>query len=95
MTAHPFQESPTFGEYCTWLGREGGTVETDENAWGPFTRLSYPHGRRTRRAIVAGVEPDERLTPSKVSQLDRRLGVKSPWNPGLDEDKTAEETGDG
>ena len=81
MSSHPFQSSPTLGEYCDWLKREGGTVEPGENEWGAFLRLSYPKGRRDRRAIESVVDPDERLTPSKVTQLDRRLGVKSSWNP--------------
>ena len=84
MASHPFQEGPTVGKYCDWLTREGGLVEPGKNEWGGFTRLSYPKGRRDRRAILPIGDPDERLTPSKVNELDSRLSVKSPWNPGFE-----------
>lgn len=94
MASHPFQEAPTFGEYCDWLKCEGGSIQPGRNEWGEFIRLSYPKGRREQRAIEPNGDSDERLTPSKVSQLDKRLGVKSPWNPGVEEvDKQPAEDG--
>lgn len=93
MTAHPFQESPTFGEYCDWLKRQGGSVQPGRISLGDFTRLSYPKGRRDRRAILPIGNLDERLTPSKVNELDSRLGVTSPWNP--DSEAGNEESSEG
>ncbi len=86
MTSHPFQKSPTFGEYCAWLKSKGGSVESDKNEWGPFVRLSFPKGKRDGRAIETIDESsDERLSPTRLSQLDRRFGTKSPWSPEFDD----------
>jgi hypothetical protein len=32
-----------------------------------------------RSVIVSGVDQAERISPTYVAYLDRRLGVRSPW----------------
>ena len=78
MVAFPFQPSPTFAEYREWLIGEGGQAVDGSNEWGSFTQLSSPDNRR--RVTVPGIEPDERLVPSKIELLDLRLGLVSPWS---------------
>ncbi len=43
----------------------------------PLTRIVSPNGHHV---IVAGVGQDERLVPTHVAYLDRRLSMKSPWS---------------
>jgi hypothetical protein len=41
-----------------------------------LTRIVGPNGKSV---IVPGVKQTDRLGPTTVSYLDRRLGLQSPW----------------
>jgi len=86
--AYPFGGHPTLSEYLTWAARSAGcTVQTGYKLVGDevlsMTRVVAPSGRHV---IVVDMAQDERLVPTYIAHLDRRLGLKSPWAyPGDDE----------
>jgi len=48
-----------------------------------MTRVTAPSGQHV---IVADIEQDERLVPTMIAHLDRRLGLSSPFAfPGDDQ----------
>jgi hypothetical protein len=83
--AHPFGNHPTFAQYCTWANQtESCKINTaliPDDQGGSLTRISAPNGRHV---IMADYAQDERLLPSQIAYMDRRLGLRSPWNPDLD-----------
>jgi hypothetical protein len=53
-----------------------GVAQSPSGKMVTVTRIVAPSGRR---AIVAGIEQQERLSPRMVGYLDRRLGIESPF----------------
>lgn len=90
MAAHPFGGSfPTFAQYCTWAAQSGCSIRTgyqvidDGEAIAITIIESAANGTH---AIEADLGQDERLVPSVVASLDRRLGLTSPWGNPLSPD---------
>lgn len=82
MSAFPFGGHPTLGAYISWArDNEACTVQSGY-MHGPdgkvhlLTKIVAPSGRRV---IVVGLKQADRLEPTKVAYLDRRLGIKSPY----------------
>jgi hypothetical protein len=82
MPAAPFGQHPTFGEYLQWAQNvEKCTVHvlrrsTLDGNLETRTMIEAPSGRY---AIERGTEQNDRLSPTTVGRLDRRLGLKSPF----------------
>lgn len=79
--AHPFGQAPRFNDYLEWarlnqgctyksgIMKVDGTTET-------FILIENPaNGKHTFEFMTV----EERLTPSVVAGLDRRLGLDSPF----------------
>jgi hypothetical protein len=70
--------APTFAQYLTWASEKGCVIEsgvvTEESI--NVTKITAPSGRI---AVEIGTQHYERLTPTTVGRLDRRLGLLSPW----------------
>ena len=85
MPAYPFGGHPTLEEYLCWAREcgcktnSGVIVDPDE---GPYSVTHIINSDDDRYAIEVGTQANERLAPTTVARLDRRLGMKSPWNPG-------------
>jgi hypothetical protein len=78
----PFGGHPTFGQYIQWALKQGCSVEygyaTSPNGQVErLTKISSPDGKRW--VIEVGTGQAEYLVATRISQLDRRLGMKSPW----------------
>jgi hypothetical protein len=73
----PFGNHPTLGQYLTWIVECGGHSQPGLNHGLPFTKITTAEGRH---AFVVGTGPNERLVPTLVNSLDRRLNVTSPWH---------------
>jgi hypothetical protein len=78
MAPFPFGGHPTFSQYLEWAVSQGCTVESgvDTEHSMNLTKISAPSGKW---AIVSGVLMNEHLVPTTIGQLDRRLGLISPW----------------
>lgn len=74
----PYWPSPTFGEYSEWMEQQGFIVEHGERFGTPFLKVTTQDGVS---AVHFGLELDESMTPSIVSNIDRVLNIRSPWNP--------------
>ncbi len=75
--AAPFGRAPTFAQYLSWLVECGGghrNVIVDGEA---AIDLTTAEGQMT---TIVGIEADERLAPTMIAYLDRRLAVTSPWH---------------
>ena len=76
--AFPFGGHPTFAQYLAWAVEQGcktqSGVDTEQSI--SVTKIVAPSGKW---AIVAGIMPTERLVPTTIGMLDRRLGLISPW----------------
>ena len=70
--------SPTFGEYGEWAERQGFIVEYGERYGTTFLKITPPEGASV---VHFGLELEESMVPHIVSNLDRVLNVRSPWNP--------------
>lgn len=80
MAAHPFGGHPTLGQYLVWARQEGCTVQSGvgsdlDGRPHTLTKIETPTGRHV---IIVGAQT-ERLVPTMVSYLNRRLGLKAPW----------------
>ena len=77
--AQPFGGHPRLGEYMRWAAEQGCSCQTgvdpDENK--PFVLINNPNGGG--RAVIAGMDQSDYLSPAEVSRLDRRLGLQSPF----------------
>jgi hypothetical protein len=79
----PFGNHPTLGTYIEWLReKHGGSTltGTGKDSSGrrhATTKLSLPNGNTV---VVSGIARTEHVAPRIISHIDRRLGVKSPWN---------------
>lgn len=80
--AFPFGGHPTFGQYLIWArDSHGFTARTgigadDLGRSHSVTRIFREGGPSV---IIPGIKQNDRLTPSFVGYLDRRLGINSPW----------------
>jgi hypothetical protein len=78
--AFPFGGHPTFAEYMKWAHSEGCKFQSGHSRLDGhshvMTKITAPNGRHV---IVVDVVPSERLSPSMVSYLDRRLRLNSPF----------------
>lgn len=78
----PFGGHPTLAEYIDWIRREHGGEAKSGFATGSdggahaLTKITLPNNKSV---VVVGCKQTERLVPSTVGYLDRRLGVTSPW----------------
>lgn len=75
--AAPFEQRPTLQEYLDWAKKAGCEWGEAPHADEVLFRINAPNGRFVF-FMAEGV--DERLTPSQVSNLDRRLGMDSPFS---------------
>ena len=82
MAAYPFGGHPTLNAYLIWTAQTAGcTVQSGYklSKEGPalsMTRITAPSGKHV---IIVDYEQEERLLPTFVAHLDRRLGLTSPW----------------
>lgn len=76
--AWPFGGHPTFAQYLEWAVSERCTIQSgvDTNHSISLTKITAPSGKWV---IEAGTLPNDRLMPTTVGRLDRRLGLVSPW----------------
>lgn len=80
--SHPFGGHPTFGAYIGWarkhhkLSAQTGYAADGAGKVHTTTKLSIEDGESV---VVPGIDQNERLTPSMVGYLDRRLGIVSPY----------------
>jgi hypothetical protein len=82
MSAYPFGGHPTFSTYLTWAAQKAACkvqtgykiAKTGEAL--SMTRITAPNGKHV---IVIDFGQDERLVPTFIAYLDRRLGLTSPW----------------
>lgn len=76
----PFVQMPTFAEYLAWArDNEGCKINTGvfggTGAMFPTVRVEAPSGRWA----VEVMDQTERLTPTTIRRLDRRLGIESTF----------------
>lgn len=79
--AAPFGGHPTLAHYIVWLREQGGRVESgfatdSKGKMHVVTKLTADNGKVV---IVTGVKQEERLVPTMIGYLNRRLGLTSPW----------------
>lgn len=79
--AYPFGGHPTLASYIDWARTKGcsaqnGVVSDEDGRVHTLTRIKGPAGKW---ATLAGISHHERLVPSMVAYLDRRLGITSPF----------------
>jgi hypothetical protein len=78
MAAFPFGGHPTFAQYLDWAVSQGckvlSGVDTEHSVF--VAKITAPSGKT---AIEVGILPNERLVPTTIGRLDRRLGLISPW----------------
>ncbi len=79
--AGPFGGHPTLASYLHWIRECGGYANSgyasDKNGRvQSMTKITTAEGNSV---VVAGIQQHERLEPTMVAYLDRRLLVKSPW----------------
>lgn len=77
--AHPFGNHPTFAMYLTWAINHGCTVKTGFTTSGLPTTLVEVKATG-KHFIDVGMEQTEFLLPTTINRLDRRLGMKSPFD---------------
>lgn len=74
--AAPFDKFPSVRTYLQWAHSEGCVVNEGVRGKKKIYKITATDGR----FVAFGSIPDgEGLSPSMVSHLDRRLGVKSPF----------------
>jgi hypothetical protein len=79
--AGPWGGHPTLDRFLEWAkenGCTGGTKVRSDHTGRAFTSLELvgPHGGRVAMVVSA---MDERLVPSQVAYMHRRLGLKTPF----------------
>jgi len=78
----PFGGHPRLCDYVGQARKDhgasasSGTAADSSGKAHAVTKITVPSGKSV---VVVGVEQTERLTPSMVGYLDRRLGIVSPW----------------
>ena len=77
----PFVQFPTFAEYIAWARDErgckinSGYMAAPNGRMHTTVRILTPDGKWT----VEVLGQDERLTPTTIARLDRRLGLQSAF----------------
>ena len=78
--AYPFGGHPTFADYQKWAMQMGcqqpNILMQQDGRFVTSVTIVAPDGRR---ATVFDTAATDRLTPSMVAHLDRRLGLSSPF----------------
>lgn len=79
--AVPFGGHPRLAEYLAWAREQGCDVkcgyQTDELGRAfSLLRIDAPSGRFI---LLHDMDQRERLVPSSIARLDRRLGLQSPF----------------
>jgi hypothetical protein len=82
MSAFPFGGHPTFGAYVSWAAGAGCTIRTGYKRFPDgevlsMTKITAPSGKSVVQVDLA---QDERLVPTLISYMDRRLDLESPWS---------------
>lgn len=77
----PWGGHPTLDRFMEWAKENGCAAETKvrtDQTGRAFTSLEMtgPHGGRVAMVVS---NMDERLVPSQVAYLQRRLGIKTPF----------------
>src|SRR6516165_2751925 len=79
FSQHP---QPTFAKYLQWATDVAGCLvypryrHTRDGNMETITRIEAPSGRSVTEI---GLEQNDRLPPTTIGRLDRRLGLKSPF----------------
>lgn len=76
--AAQFGNHPTLTEYIAWACGQGCTTNSGVSGTTSLLKITSPDG--SRWVHVVGVLHGEHLAPGMVGQLDRRLGLKSPFS---------------
>ncbi len=80
--AFPFGGHPTLADYIGQVRHDHGAraqsvvVTDDYGHVETAIRITLPSGLST---VVVGIQQTEHLTPTDIGQIDRRLGIKSPY----------------
>lgn len=74
--AAPFEQRPTFREYLEWARQQGCTDRMGAVGVTSFVELRTPDGVVVP---IVDIHPNDRLTPTEVSWLNRRTGLTCPW----------------
>jgi hypothetical protein len=76
--AYPFGGHPTFADYLAWAIQQGCKIQSGVDTQHSIgvTKITAPSGKWV---IEPGTLPNDRLMPTTVGRLDRRLGLISPW----------------
>lgn len=77
----PFGGHPTLDRFIEWAKENGCTVETKvrtDPSGRAFTSVEMKNPKGGRAAMVVS-DTDERLVPSQVAYLQRRLAIKTPF----------------
>lgn len=78
--AYPFGGHPTFAQYLGWAKGQGceikqGIIIDDDGRPYDLTLITSPSGRHYIDTVT---QHNDRLLPTTIARLDRRLGLKSP-----------------
>ena len=73
----PFGKHPTLEQYLYWIEECGGHLESGVGLQQNYIKITTAEGFH---AFVIGLDRNERLVPTMVNSLDRRLHVTSPWH---------------
>lgn len=77
--AYPFGNFPTLAKYIEWFRSIGGAAQScgimGAGPKQPATKLVSKNGS----TVPVVMNSQEKLNGSHIGNLDRRLGVKSPW----------------
>lgn len=78
MVAFPFGGHPTLAEYVAWALTQGCKVQSGVDTENSIvvTKIVAPSGKWV---IEPGTRHNDRLMPTTIGRLDRRLGLISPW----------------
>lgn len=70
--------STSLGAYLVWANQSGCTVQSGYGPdGGTFNQITTPDGKKV---IIPDMEQSERLTSTYLNYLDRRLGMRSPFD---------------
>jgi hypothetical protein len=81
MAAHPFGGHPTLGDLVEWVKQNKCKSEMKvrtNNAGRAFTSLEI-FGPTGGSVAIANPDLNERLAPSQVAHIQRRLAIKLPY----------------
>lgn len=77
----PFGGHPTLAQYVAWIASIGGHAQNgfSRSRSGKAQTLLKIEAPNGNVVIVVDVPQGDRLEPTYVAYLDRRLDLKSPW----------------